>query len=282
MASQYDAAFINSGRRQLFAHSWIPQRSSRAILVLVPELNLHAGYYDRFAMAMAAHGIASHALDLRDGRRVAVDVDDMEALVCAKRLRESSLPLFLLGHGAGALTAGLYALARARPLAGLICESIALELPICAVTSGLARTLAAIAPRLPVLKLPHTRFSRDGAIVERMSADPLVEARLRAGQFAAMTRSGNRFRTSLAHLTLPLLVLHGSADAVTLPAGSEYLHEHAGSHDKTLQIFEGYYHDLINDLGHAHVVERIRQWIENRLNPDHRGQIGIAYINTDS
>jgi acylglycerol lipase len=243
----HDEAFIDSDGQRL--RSWIPRGNLRAVLILVHELDSRGSYYDRFAASMAAHGIASHALDLHGVRRFADLVDGIDRLVGAQRLREPGLPLFLMGHGMGGLAAGLHALAHPRKLAGLVCDSIDLDLPTPALVLGIVRGLAAIVPRLSVLEVFHSR---------------------------------NRFRASLAQLSVPLLVLHGSADTVTLPSGSEYLHKHAGSHDKTLQIFEGYYHDLISDLGHEHVIERIRQWIEARLDPDHRGQIGIAYINTDS
>jgi alpha-beta hydrolase superfamily lysophospholipase len=120
----------------------------------------------------------------------------------------------------------------------LICESIALDLPVFTTPLGWVRALATI-------------------------------------------RARNQLRSSLAQLSLPLLLLHGSADTVTLLSGSEHMHERSASPDKTLQIFEGYYHDLINDPGHEEVTERILQWIGDRLNPEHRNQIGIAYINAD-
>ena len=266
MASKYDEAFIDSVDGRLFVRSWTPQPDARAALAIVHDLNSHGGGYEQFALHLVERGIVVHALDLRGHGKSAGErqnvrhfsqyLDDIDALMSSDRVRQPFLPLFMLGHGAGGVAVSLYALMRQRDLAGLICESIALDLPASTTLFGWVRALAMIAPRLPVRGLP-------------------------ARTVAALVRARNRLRSSLAHLSLPLLVLHGSADTVTFPSGSEHMHQCASSPDKTLQIFEGYYHDLINGQDHEQVRERILQWIEDRLNPEHRNQIGIAYINAD-
>ena len=39
----------------------------------------------------------------------------------------------------------------------------------------------------------------------------------------------------------------------------------AGSKDKTLKLYEGHYHDLLNDIGKEQVMGDIKAWIEARL-----------------
>lgn len=287
--------FIESvdGHR-LFVRSWRPLPEARAMLAIVPGFHSHGAYYERFAGILARAGIASSALDLRGRgrssgtrcfvRRFAEYVEDITALVAAIRARVPAPPLFLLGHGVGGLAACSYAVVNQRILAGLICESFALEVPAPAVGVPLIRALAFVAPRLPVWRLRSGQFSRDEQAVDRMNTDPLIQhERLSALTLAELFRAGSRLRASLQEITLPLLILHGSADSVTLPSGSEFLHENASSRDKTLQIFEGYYHDLINDRGHEQVIRRIHDWISDRLDStSDRAQIGISYINNGS
>jgi alpha-beta hydrolase superfamily lysophospholipase len=254
--------------------SWEPQCDARAVLAVVPDWRGHSGHYERFATVMVAHGIATHVLDSQS-------LEEISVLTSASRVRHPLLPVFLLAHGTGAVAASRYALPRQHDLAGLICESIALDLPASTTLFGLVRALARIAPGLPIRGTSNERYSRDESFVERLNRDPF-SGRQSARSIAALDGARKLLKSSLAELSMSLLVLHGSSDTVTLPSGSEYLYERAGSPDKTLQIFEGYYHDLINDRGHEQVVERILQWIEARLNPEHRGHIGIAYINTDT
>jgi hypothetical protein len=50
-------------------------------------------------------------------------------------------------------------------------------------------------------------------------------------------------------LVAPLLALHGTADAVTAPAGSRDLVARAGAADRTLRLYDGLKHDLLHEPG---------------------------------
>jgi alpha-beta hydrolase superfamily lysophospholipase len=84
---------------------------------------------------------------------------------------------------------------------------------------------------------------------------------------AAMVRADERLENEFALITLPLLILHGSADKATKPEGSRLFHERAGSPDKTLKLYEGHVHDLLRDLGRELVIADIARWIESRIGP---------------
>ena len=59
--------------------------------------------------------------------------------------------------------------------------------------------------------------------------------------------------------------MHGTDDKATVCHGSEFFYEHAGSTDKTLKLYKGHYHDLLNDIGKEEVMADITGWIEKRL-----------------
>jgi alpha-beta hydrolase superfamily lysophospholipase len=65
--------------------------------------------------------------------------------------------------------------------------------------------------------------------------------------------------------TLPLLILHGTADKVTKPSGSKEFYEKAGSKDKTLKLYEGHFHDLLADVGKQQVMADIQAWIDAHI-----------------
>ena len=46
-----------------------------------------------------------------------------------------------------------------------------------------------------------------------------------------------------------------------MPAGSQLFYDTAGSSDKTLKLYEGHFHDLLNDLGKEKVMADIVSWI---------------------
>jgi len=62
---------------------------------------------------------------------------------------------------------------------------------------------------------------------------------------------------------LPLLIVHGSSDAIVDPRGSRQVMEKAGSHDKQLFIFDGLYHETMNELlpERDKVLDTFRSWI---------------------
>jgi len=62
-----------------------------------------------------------------------------------------------------------------------------------------------------------------------------------------------------------VLILHGTADKVTNPAGSQLFYDKAGSTDKTLKLYDGHVHDLLNDYDKDVVIADIKAWIEARL-----------------
>jgi acylglycerol lipase len=65
--------------------------------------------------------------------------------------------------------------------------------------------------------------------------------------------------------TLPLLIIHRTKDTVTRPEGSKKFYANAGSKDKTLKLYEGYFHDPLNEFGKEAVMSDIRGWIGSQL-----------------
>lgn len=47
--------------------------------------------------------------------------------------------------------------------------------------------------------------------------------------------------------------------------GSQRFYDMAGSTDKTLKLYEGHFHDLLNDTGKEEVMADIKNWLDKRL-----------------
>jgi alpha-beta hydrolase superfamily lysophospholipase len=82
---------------------------------------------------------------------------------------------------------------------------------------------------------------------------------------AAMVRADERLKREFPLITLPVLILHGTVDQNTRPSGSQHFYDMAGSADKTLKLYEGGFHDLLNDLDKSVVIRDVQDWIGNRL-----------------
>jgi acylglycerol lipase len=126
--------------------------------------------------------------------------------------------------------------------------------------------LSHVAPHAHLLHLPNERFSRDPKAVQAMNSDPLIANETQPTQtMAAMVRADERLKKEFPLITLPVLILHGTFDKNTRPSGSQHFYDRAGSTDKTLKLYEGGFHDLLNDIDKELVMRDINDWISARV-----------------
>jgi acylglycerol lipase len=269
---------IQGSGGSLYLRSWRPDGPARGVVVIVHGFNSHGGYYPWTAEQLRAGGLAVYAPDLRgrgnsDGERYYVEhvseyLDDVDRVVKLAKSREPGLPLYLLGHSAGGVISCVYTLEHQSELAGLICESFAYQVPAPDFAVALIRGVSHIAPHAHVLRLAIDDFSRDPQVIQAMKDDPFVGDEVQPTlTVAAMSRADLRLEKEFPQITIPVLILHGSADKVTVPAGSRFFYDNAGSRDKTLKMYDGHAHDLLNDYGKEQVMADIRAWIDTRLAP---------------
>lgn len=265
-----------AGGLNIFVRSWRLSAKARGVVVIVPGFNSHSAYYEWVAQQLTADGIAVYAVDLRgrgqsDGERFYVEkfadyVSDVAAVMKLAKSREQGLPVILLGHSAGGVVSCLYALDHQAELAGLICESFAFQVPAPDFALAVFRGLSHIAPHTHILHLKNEDFSRDPVVVQTMNEDPLIAHETQSVQtMAEMVRADERLKKEFQLITLPLLILHGTADKATKPSGSQFFYDTAGSTDKTIKLYEGHFHDLLNDIDKESVMAEIKAWIESVL-----------------
>ena len=260
----------------LFLRSWRPARPPRAVVAIVHGFNSHGAYYGWTAEQLVAHDHAVYAIDLRgrgksEGEPYYIAsfddyLADVDAMLGVVRAREGGRPIFLLGHSAGGVIACSYALQHQEALAGLICESFAYRVYAPDIALTLLKGVSHVAPHAHVLRLPIDAFSRDPEVVQAMKDDPVVGNEVQPTlTVAEMARADERLTRNFGAFRLPLLILHGTADKVTRPDGSQAFYDAAGSSDKTIELYEGHAHDLLNDVDKEVVMRDITAWIHARL-----------------
>lgn len=272
-----EGSFDGAAGLKIFTRSWRPaQGTPRGVVVIVHGFNSHSGHYLWAADRLAEAGFAVYALDLRgrgksDGERYYVEhfadyVSDVDTLVEQAKGAEPGLPVFLLGHSAGGVVSCIYTLEHQSKINGLICESFAHQVPAPDFALAVLKGLSHIAPHAHVLKLKNEDFSRDQSVVEMLNSDPLIAHEVQPTKTVAeMVRADERLKKEFPQITLPVLILHGTEDKVTKPSGSRFFYDTAGSADKTLKLYDGHYHDLLNDFGREEVMADIIGWIDARI-----------------
>ena len=271
-----ESTFQGVGGLNIFTRSWQPYGKPRGVVVIVHGFNSHSGQYLWAAEQFAANDLAVYALDLRgrgrsEGERFYVEkiedyTDDVETLVSQAKSDNPGLPIYLLGHSAGGVTACVYTLDHQTEIDGLICESFAYELPVPDIALTFLKGLSYITPHTHVFSLNNKDFSRDAAVVESMNEDILIKGESQPAQTAkVLINAAHRLTEEFPNITLPVLILHGTEDKATKPSGSQHFYEQAGSTDKTLKLYEGHFHDLLNDTDKEIVMADIQSWIDERI-----------------
>lgn len=276
-------ALILSGKSEgaganLQWRSWMPPGQPRAIALIAHGYAEHIGRYEHVAAHLNAHGLGVYAIDhwghgKSDGARgfvprFSVFLDGMAALLGTVETQHPGTPLFLIGHSMGGLIAASHLVTHQSHYAGAILSGPAISAAQepSRFMIVVSRLLSRFFPSAGVLALDAGGVSRDPGVVAAYLADPLVytgkmSARLAAEMFDAMAH----VRARAADINLPMLLLHGDADRLTAPKGSEFLARHVGSTDKTLKLYPGLYHEIFNEPEQAAVLADLTGWIETRL-----------------
>jgi alpha-beta hydrolase superfamily lysophospholipase len=96
--------------------------------------------------------------------------------------------------------------------------------------------------------------------------DPLVFRGMVTARLAAeMLRTMARVTGEAGRIGLPLLVMQGGADRLVDPEGAGVFYRAAGSADKTLKIYDGLYHEILNEPERMSVLHDLETWMEERM-----------------
>jgi alpha-beta hydrolase superfamily lysophospholipase len=267
----------------LFAQSWRPAAGPpRAVLIVMHGLRDHGDRYAPFAARLVERGYAVYAFDLRGhgrsaGRRVTIGsfddyLMDFDQFARAVRAREPGRPLFAFGHSMGGLIVGLWA--EEHPdLAGVVTSAPALRIDALPLVAAASRVAASVTPDVGGLAPDNHGFSSDPAVEADMERDPLIyQPPGPVGTAAGLVDGIERFWAGAHRLTMPLLLLHGTGDTLTAPAGSRELLERAAATDKTLRLYDGQAHDLVHEPRREEIVRDVLAWLDA-----HTGGGGAAF-----
>jgi len=270
------ASLHGAGGVQIFTQSWLPGAGEpRAAVVLVHGFGEHSDRYDWVAGRLVEAGYAVHACDHRghgrsQGPRALVELDavvgDLDRLRDAVEEAHPGLAVAMLGHSLGGLVAIRYALAHQRRLRALVLSGPLAALDAPAPALAAARGIARVAPRLGLTALDARLVSRDPAVVAAYRTDPLVHhGRIPALTVAEMARAVAALPRTVGAITVPTLLVYGTADGLCPPSGAVMLAERIGSPDLTVRGYEGLHHEVLNEPERETVMADVLAWLDERL-----------------
>lgn len=240
---------------------------ARASVVLSHGYAEHSGRYAHVAARLVDAGLAVYAVDHRGhgksaGERGDIEswdavVADLDAVVDTAVAESDGLPVFMVGHSLGGAVAIAYALAHQDRLAGLALSAPAIHV---------APELLALAdlPEIPPLPLADGVCS-DAGVVQAYKDDPLVyQGPPPRNLLLLMAQAPDSLVSRLPELTIPVQVMHGSADAL-IPLGAlRAVVAGVSSQDLVAQVWPGLFHEIFNEPTDGAVLDALAGWISVR------------------
>jgi len=258
---------------RIYRQSWLPDGEPRAVLLMVHGLGEHCGRYSNVVNYLVPLGYALYGLDhvghgKSEGAREYIErfedfTDTLDTCRAMVNQAQPGKPLILYGHSLGGLISTCYLLDHQTEFAGAILSAPLSRVPenVSATTILMGRVLSRVAPKAGVLPLDATGVSRDPAVVQAYVNDPLVfHGKTPARLAAEMMRAMRRVETEAGKITLPVMILQGSADRL-VPGDARFLYDAVSSADKTLKIYEGLYHEAHNEPECAIVLGDMEAWL---------------------
>ena len=272
-----ERSFRGQKNLNLYYQSWLPVGRPQAILLIVHGGLEHSGRYTNLANYFVPGGYAVCGLDLRghgksEGLRGYVErfsdyLNDLKTFFDMVRGEHSDAKIFLVGHSMGGAIATAYAVHHQHELAGLILAGAVLKVPSgqSPALIAAAKILSLLLPKMGITALDASAISQDQAVVDAYVNDPLVyRGKIRARLGAEILNTVQQLARQMPEISLPILIMHGTADRLCDPEGSQMLYERVGSKDKTLKLYQGFYHEILNEPGHKQVLADMEAWLATR------------------
>lgn len=271
--------FIGKGGVEIYFQAWLAEKP-KGIVVISHGLGEHSGRYVNIIDKMQGSGVSFYALDHRGhgrsgGNRGHVAsfmeyIQDLKVFINQIKDEYGTLPIVLLGHSLGGLIAMKYALTHPADMKALVLSSAGL-IPAVAVPEVKKKMGLFFSKYIPTLAMSNgldaAELSHDRSVVDAYVNDPLVHDRVTSRWYAEFTATEEECLRRASELRMPLLVIHGKADAIVDYRGSEKVYAEALSKDKTIHIFSGLYHETMNETPseRAKVLDVLAKWIASRL-----------------
>lgn len=272
----YEISGVKSTK--LFGQAWA-LKNPIANIYFVHGYGEHSSRYHAEASRLNAAGFSMYTYDQRghgksEGLKGYVSSFDEYIQDCKSFIEQTwddSIPGFIFGHSVGALVAVNYIVDnnfKKENFKGVVTTSAAMKIsrdiaPFLQKISGVIGTLL---PKLRTVKIDSSFISRDPEEVAKYDNDPLI---LRKGTHARtaaeLIKVMKGMKDKFPKFTAPVLIMHGKADKLIEPEGSELFYNLAGSKDKELVWFEKSFHEITRDYDKDKVMNKMISWLKERL-----------------
>jgi len=194
-------------------------------------------------------------------------MDDIADFMKLIEKRYPGLPCFLYGHSMGGNQVLNFCLRRKADVVGVIATGPWLKLafnpPPLQIILG--KVMNNIGPGFTQKStMDNAALSHDQKVVDAYNNDPLVHSKISPRLFVSTYESGLWALDHAGEFSIPLLLMHGTADRVTSAAASTEFAKRAGK-IVTWHPWEGFYHEIHNEPEKAEVLKTMISWLDAQL-----------------
>lgn len=277
----FDAKLDGRDGTSFYIRGWEPNnKKPKALLALIHGLGEHTGRYLHVGKTLTDARYALVGFDLRGHGRsggarghfpsLEIIMQDIRQFFKFLVQRYPDIPHFLYGQSMGGLLSLTYALQYPAGLNGVIVTGAWLRSPVQEriIKLAMVKILSAFLPSITLQSgLLAETISRDPDVVKKYVNDPLVHDKTSLGLGKSALQAIDLCFERAKEFTPPLLIMHGTADKLTSPSGSEDFAKLASENNKdvTLKLWDGLYHEIHNEPEKAEVFKVMIEWLDKHL-----------------
>jgi len=245
----------------------------KATIIIAHGIAEHSGRYDYLAKRFNKEGYDVITYDhighgKSGGKRGKLKsfhqmIDILHEIVLKEKERTNK-KIFLLGHSMGGEIVNLYE-AKYDDIDDIISSSAATN------TLKEVRIFKYIGfSLLRWIKISTKRFdkflAKDPAVLEKNKKDPLMLDHMYISLLGEMLVKGvNYLHKNINNFKNPILYIHGTKDGIVDYKFSQYMYDNIPTKDKEIILYDGEYHEMLNDYNKELIINDILKWLENHL-----------------
>ena len=248
------------------------------IVIIVHGLAEHLKRYDYAAEKFTEANLTVYRYDNRGhgksgGERAHLNdfndfILDADSIVEYVKHEKPNVPVFMLGHSMGGFITAAYGVKYKNKINGQVLSGAATMQPeqVKGINGKFLEISNKILPKFKVKNDLADIISRNIEVVNNYKEDPFVLKKITAKFYYEFLVKGILWlNKNLKEYKYPCLVLHGGDDKIINNEASKNFINKISSTDKNLKVYDGLYHEILNEKERDIVINDIISWIYERI-----------------
>ena len=244
----------------------------KSTIIIVHGLGENQGRYEWVTKQLNSNGYSVYRYDHRGhgrsgGKRgyakhFSVIINDLDEIVDYVK-KEEKTDVYLLGHSMGGFIVNNYGSHHSDKLKGIISSA----------APGIILNMVKILTKVPFKLIGWVDYknalggalSHDPQIPVDYENDPYNLKKFKIRLLGTMFIEGVKdLQANIKNFSCPVLYLHGKDDTIVEYESTEWLYANNPVEDKSLVLYDGMYHEILNEVEKEKVMNDILKWLENR------------------